>query len=120
MLPEVQRAIDQIYAPKDGRPKRVTENAVSNFLGWPNRRMDYLPKCKELVHNYFEEFPVYWAREVAWCYQYLGQTIGEDAIHWKDIRDITNLRRNNFLASYEHLHLFVDEDTASKIKSLLV
>ena len=35
-------------------------------------------------------------------------------------KKITNLRRNNFLASYEHLHLFVDEDTASKIKSLLV
>lgn len=120
MLPEVQKAIDQIYAPKDDRPKRVTENAVTKSLGWPNKRMDYLPKCKELVHSYFEEYPVYWAREVVWCYQYLIETVGEDAIHWRNIRDITNLRRDNFLASYAYLHLFVDEDTANKIKGLLV
>lgn len=119
MLPEVQKAINQIYAPKDGRPKRVTENAVTKFLGWPNRRMDYLQKCKELVHSYFEEYPVYWAREVAWSYQYLVDTIGEDAIYWRNIRDITNLSRENFLASYEYLHLFVDEDTEKRIKALL-
>lgn len=119
MLPKVQKAINQIYAPKDARPKRVTENAVSKLLGLPNKRMDYLPKCKELVRSYFEEYPMYWAREVAWSYQYLVDTIGEDAIYWRNIRDITNLSRENFLASYEYLHLFVDEDTEKRIKALL-
>ena len=119
MLPEVQKAINQIYGSGDIRPKRVTETAVSKYMGWPSKRFDYLPECRRLVQSYYEEYPIYWAREVVWCYRYLAETIGEEFIKWRDIRDITNLRKDNFYASFPYLKRFTDVDTADKIKNLL-
>lgn len=118
MLPEVQKAINEIY---DGveRPKRVTEYAVTKYMGWPERRFNYLPRCRELVKSYYEEFPVYWAREIVWCYQELMETKEGNDIHWRDIRNITNLRNDNFKAAFPYLKEFTDVDTAEKIKSLL-
>ncbi len=119
LLPEVQKAINQIYGGGDTRPKRVTEFAVSKYMGWPDKRFNYLPECRKLVQSYFEEFPIFWAREVVWCYQHLDDTIGEEDIRWRDIRDITNLRKNNFIASFPYLCRFTNQETADKIQSLL-
>ena len=76
-------------------------------------------KGYEFPRPHEEKKEVYWAREVAWCYQHLTETLGADAVRWRDIRDVTNLKRDNFLASYEYLHLFTDDGTANRIKSLL-
>lgn len=119
MLPEVQATIEQIYGGDGQRPKRVTEFAVIKCLGWPSKRFDYMPKCRELVQSYYEEFPIYWAREIVWSYQYLLETIGEDVIKWRNIRDMTNMRKENFIESFPYLHNFTDEDTADRIKNLL-
>lgn len=120
MLPEVRKAAEQIYNGDGGRPKRVTVFAVAKLLGFPNMRMEYyMPKCKELVGSYYEEYPVYWAREVVWCYNRLQQEKNEDDIIWRNIRDMTNLRKENFLESFPYLNLFTDEETADRIKSLV-
>lgn len=120
MLSEVQKAIEQIYNGNGGRPKRVTVSAVAKYIGCSNKRIEcHMPKCKKLVDSYHEDFPVYWAREVVWCYQYLQESKGGDDIRWRDIRDITNLRKNNFLASFEYLDRFADRETAEQIKGLV-
>ncbi len=118
MLSEVQKAINEIYDGAD-RPKRVTEYAVTQYMGWPERRLNYLPKCRELVKSYYEEFPVYWAREVVWAYKKLLETKEESDIHWRDIRNLTNLRNDNFKAAFPYLEEFTDVQTGEKIKSLL-
>lgn len=118
MLPEVQKAINEIYGGAD-RPKRVTEYAVMNYMQWPERRLNYLPKCRELVKSYYEEFPVYWAREVIWAYKKLMEVKEENDIHWRDLRVITNMRKDNFKAAFPYLEKFADADTAEKIKGLL-
>lgn len=119
MLPEVKKAINEIYGSGAGRPKRVTEYAVTRHMGWPDRRLNYLPKCRELVKSHYEEFPVYWAREIMWCYQELKKTRDKGNIHWKDIRVATNLRKDNFKASFPYLERFTDEETAEDIRRLL-
>jgi len=118
MLQQVRDVCEQIYNNNGGRPGRVTVFAICRILELPNKRFDYLPKCKAVIQGYAEEFPVYWAREVVWCYQYLSETIGEESIRWRNIRDITNLRKVNFYASFPYLHQFANEDTADKIKNL--
>jgi len=120
MLPEVQKAVEQIYTGGGGRPKWVTVFAVAKLFGFPNMRMEfYMPKCKEIVDGYYEEYPVYWAREVVWCYDRLRQEKNEDDIIWRNIRDMTNLRKENFLESFPYLNLFTDEETADRIKRLV-
>lgn len=119
MLQQVRNVCEQIYYNNGGRPNRVTVYAVCRFLGFPNKRFDYLPKCKAIIQEYVEDYPLYWAREIVWCYKHLVDSIGENAIRWRDIRDVTNLRKDNFIASFPYLHRFVDEVTEKKIKALL-
>lgn len=119
MLPEVQKVVGQIYGSDGQRPKRVTEFAVIKCLGWPSKRFDYMPKCRELVQRYYEEFPVYWAREIVWCYELLKQNKEESDILWRDMRDVTNLRKDNFIASFPYLTMFTDKHTVDRIKNLI-
>lgn len=118
MLQQVRETCEQIYHNNGEKPGRVTVYAVCRRLGFPSKRFDYLPRCKAVIQEYAEDYPLYWAREVVWCYQHLVDTIGEDAIRWRDIRDVTNLRKENFIASLPCLRQFTDEDTADRIKAL--
>lgn len=119
MLPEVKKAINEIYGSGAGKPKRVTEYAVTRHMGWPDRRLNYLPGCRELVKSHYEEFPVYWAREIMWAYKLLlGEKKMED-IHWRDLRVITNLKKDNFEAAFPYLERFADGKTAEDIRNLL-
>lgn len=119
MLPAVKDVCEQIYYNHGDRPGHVTVNAVCRMLGLPGKRFDYLPKCREVIQGYEEEKEVYWAREAAWCYTCLLESKEADDIRWRDIRDITNLRRDNFIASFEYLYLFADGETEAKIRGLL-
>lgn len=119
LLPAVMDACEQIYHNYGGRPGRVTVYAVCRQLELPGKRFGCLPKCREAISGYEEKKEVYWAREVAWCYRHLAETRDEACIRWRDIRDITNLRKDNFLASHAYLHLFADGCTENKIRGLL-
>ncbi|WWR20949.1 TniQ family protein [Lachnospiraceae bacterium JLR.KK009] len=119
MLPEVGKAINEIYGGGKTRPKRVTGYAVTRHMEWPDRRLQYLPKCRELVEAYYEEFPVYWAREAVWAYKLLLRDKGMEDIHWRDMRVITNLRKDNFEAAFPYLERFADKGTAEDIRGLL-
>lgn len=119
MLPAVRDACEQIYHNNGGRPGRVTVYAVCRMMGLPGKRFDYLPKCRETIQGYEEKKEMYWAREVAWCYGHLAAGKENADIRWRNIRDVTNLRKDNFIASFPYLNLFVNEDTESKIRNLL-
>jgi len=119
MLQQVRDTCEQIYYNAGGRPGHVTVNAVCRALGFPDKRFDYLPKCREVIYRYEEKKEIYWAREVIWCYQNLMGNKGEEDIRWRDIRNITNLRKDNFMASFPYLEKFADMETADKIKNLL-
>lgn len=119
MLQTVRNICEQIYHNGGGRPGRVTIYAVCRALNLPNKRFDYLPKCKAVIQEYAESFEVYWAREVVWAYKSLVESANQDDICWRNIRDITNLRRDNFFASFAYLSMFADQDTTARIQSLL-
>ncbi len=71
MLQQVRDACEEIYYNDGGRPRHVTVNAVCKALEFPDKRFDYLPRCRKIIYEYEEEKEVYWAREVVWCYQHL-------------------------------------------------
>lgn len=119
MLQTVRDICEKIYHNGGGRPGRVTIYAVCRALSLPDTRFNYLPKCKAVIQEYAESFEVYWAREVVWAYKFLMESVKQDDICWRNIRDITNLRRDNFLASFLYLPMFADQDMAARIQSLL-
>lgn len=119
MLQTVRDTCEQIYRNDGGRPGRVTIYAVCRALDMPGKRFEYLPKCRAVIQEYAESFEVYWAREVVWAYRVLMESANQRDIHWRDVRDLTNLRRDNFFASFPYLHLFTDQEMAEAIQNLL-
>ena len=117
MLEQVLDTCEKIYYNDGGRPGHVTVNAVCRNLRLPDKRFDYLPKCRKIIYEYEEKKEIYWAREVVWCYQELIKK--KEEVCWRNIRNVTNLRKDNFMASFPYLEKFTDMETAGKIKSLL-
>ena len=119
MLPKVKEAVKQIYGGGGTRPGRVTVGGVIRHMGWPDKRLDYLPQCKREVQDYYEEYPVYWAREIVWCYRQLEKGMAPEEVSWRRIRSMTNLTKGNFLSALPYLEQFTDEVTAERIRAII-
>lgn len=55
MIQQVRDTCEQIYHNNDGRPGHVTVNAVCKALEFPDKRFDYLPKCRKIIYEYEEK-----------------------------------------------------------------
>ena len=117
-LPLVQKAITEMWedATQDNRPMRITTNAVVRKMGVPSKYFDKLPRCKAAIQEYTESYPRYWAREVVWAVQLLQKN--EEVVCWKKVRELTNLRKKNFLSCLEYVDVFTDRETATLIQFL--
>ena len=55
MLEQVLDTCEKIYYNDGGRPGHVTVNAVCRNLRLPDKRFDYLPKCRKIIYEYEEK-----------------------------------------------------------------
>ncbi|WP_407384664.1 hypothetical protein [Holdemanella porci] len=118
MLPFVKELCEKIYTGNGERPKRVTINAITKATNWPNKRLNYLPKCKELVRTYSSEsIEEYWAREIVFYYEKFRNESAH--ISWRRLRDITNMRRKDFDRCKNYLDNYTDNATADKIRRII-
>lgn len=115
-LPRVREIIKTLHTDSTGRPRRVTLRAVCDAMGWPDKRLELLPLCKAEVNRYQETMPQYWAREIVWAYKKLQDN--NTKINWRAIRDLTNIRRCNFLAAQPLLCHYIDSENCTKIRNL--
>ena len=115
-LPEVKKVISALYREGEERPRRVTINAVTKELGFPQKRFDRLPRCKAEIISKTESQAEYWAREVAWAYHKLVEA-GKD-ICWTRIRELTNMRRKDFIACQPFLDHHLKEELCSFLSTL--
>lgn len=118
MLPFVRKLCEKIYTGNGERPKRVTINAITKAMNWPDKRLNYLPKCKELVRTYSSEsVEEYWAREIVFYYEKFRNESA--SISWRRLRDITNMRREDFERCKKYLNNYTDGDTVDKIRRII-
>ena len=115
-LPDVRKAIKMLLVDSTGRPRRVTERAVCQMMGWPDKRLEYLPMCKAEIRRYYETMPQYWAREIVWAYKQIQEH--KDKLNWRAIRDLTNMRRRDFEIAKPLLIHYADAATCNIIRSL--
>ena len=115
-LPKVREIIKKLLVDSAGRPRRVTERAVCDMMGWPSKRLSLLPQCQAEVRRYRETMLQYWAREIVWAFKKVQEN--NLRLNWRSIRDLTNIRRCDFLAAQPLLCHYTDSKTCSKIKSL--
>jgi hypothetical protein len=85
-------------------------------MNWPSKRLDYLPMCKTEVLRYHETIQQYWAREIVWAYRKVMNN--QAKLNWRAIRDLTNMKRRDFVTALPLLIHYADTETSAKIKSL--
>ena len=115
-LTKVRNAIKILLVDSTGRPRRVTNRAVCQQMGWPDKRLDLLTLCKAEVRRFYETKPQYWAREIVWAYKQILEL--KDKLNWRAIRDLTNMRRRDFETALPLLIHYTDTDTCNIIRSL--
>lgn len=117
-LPLVKEAVRQLQGDEVSRPKKVTVFAVEKMLNLPSKRISlYLPMCKAEIKKHEESQERYWAREVVWA---VNKIIREgDVLNWKHIRNLTNMRKCDFIACMPYLDVFTDDKLVNRIKELL-
>lgn len=116
LIPKVKESIGFIQESKAGRPVKITISSVCRAMGFPDKKFNSLPKCKEVIESYYESQEHFWARELIWAVQ----TILNDntPLNWKHIRMLTNLRKVNVEASLTELKN-IDEDICELVEALL-
>lgn len=115
-LPLVQNAIKQIQGNGEERPHKVTEFAVCRILGLPDKGLQHLPECKKEVLRNKETWEQYWSREIIWAVHKLQRE--EKVLNWKQIRVLTNMRKENLIASLSYMEQR-EPEIADRIKALL-
>lgn len=101
-LPLVINAIEDIRGGEGVRPKKITIATIERALELPNKRIsDCLPKCKAEIKQYEESYEQYWAREVVWAINKINKE--GSTLNWKQIRNLTNMRKDNIIACLPYL-----------------
>lgn len=117
-LPLVRDAIRQLQGNGKNRPKKVTVFAIEKILHLPSKRIEtYLPRCKAEIEKYQESQEEYWAREIVWAVNHII-TEG-NRLNWKQIRNLTNMRKQDLIKCVPYLSNYVDTDMVDKIKILI-
>lgn len=116
-LPKVTAAIKDLQGSRTERPQKITIYAVTRQMNVHSKYFDNLPLCKQKILEHYECQEEYWAREVAWAVQKI-LTEGQP-LNWKHIRNLTNMRNENFQVCKPYLEMYEDADMVERIKELL-
>ena len=106
LLPKVKAYVKDLYS-KEGRPEKLSFRKVEKALSLPQKRFNYLPKCKKYIERHWESQPEFWAREVVWAVK--DVQLDNLTINWKNIHLKTSLRFSNLEACYPYI-----KDTETK------
>lgn len=115
-LPRVRLVIKTLLVDSTGRPRRVTDRVVCDIMKWPNKRLALLPLCRAEVRRYHETMQQYWAREIVWAYNKVRDN--QVKLNWRAIRDLTNMKRRDFVTALPLLTHYADNETCIRIKNL--
>ena len=117
MLPLVKDAIRQLQGDGTARPRRVTVFAVEKMLNLPGKQISLcLPQCLAEIRIHEESQEQYWAREVVWAANQLRIT-GVPLV-WHRIRDLTNMRPQNFRACLPYVTDYADGEIAAQLNCI--
>ncbi|MBD5451207.1 MAG: TniQ family protein [Lachnospiraceae bacterium] len=116
-LPLVKATVKQLWSSEDERPHRVTKFAVCKILGFPDKRLELMPLCKNEVLKYQESQEQYWAREMVWAVGKI-QKEGKN-LNWKQVRILTNMRKINAMSCLPYLKVIAEPVLYDKVQALL-
>lgn len=116
-LPFVKKAVQRIENDKSSMPKKITVIGIERDVGLSEGSMKKMPKCREEIRKHFISQEQLWAKKVVWAVQKILSE--RQMLNWKHIRNLTNMRNENFQACKPYLEMYADVDMVERIKELL-
>lgn len=116
-LPLVQKAIQRIENDESSMPKKITVIGIERDIGLPEGSMKKMPKCREEIKNHSIPQEQLWAKKVVWAVQKI--LVEGQPLNWKHIRNLTNMRNENFQECKPYLEMYANAEMAERIKELL-
>lgn len=115
-LPIVKSLCKKLYHGEGDAPQKVTLGTVERLLKMPNKRLAYLPKCRNEISKYEESQEEFWARKIVWKYRQL-QAEGK-AVTYSSLTRGIHLDRDNFLSAFPFLFMFCEKNEEKRIREL--
>lgn len=113
----VKDAICKLQGDGNTRPKKVTAYAVQKMLGLPDKQIDHLTQCKKEIEKFQESQAQYWAKEVVWA---VNKILNEgQVLNWKHIRNLTNMKKQNFSLCLPEIKKIVSDGAYRQIKNVI-
>lgn len=116
-LPQIRELLKQLYYNDIDRPQKISIRKIENVLNIPKNRLLKCPKCKAEIEKYIESQEEYWAREIVWAVNKILKE--EKTLNWKRIRELTNIRKKNFLDSIPHIVKCGDNKIIESVKKVI-
>lgn len=113
----VQRAIQRIENDESSMPKKITVIGIERDVGLPEGSFRKMPKCKAEINNHSISQEQLWAKKVVWA---VHRILSEgQPLNWKHIRNLTNMRNENFQVCKPYLKMYTDVEMVERINELL-
>ena len=119
ILEPLARSIFDGFAREDGRPERVSERLIYRKLGLQGHRLENMPKCQEIMQQYYEPYEEHWARRLVWAYYKLKTERGNKPIYWVDLRRLSGVKERNLAKVISLIHKYTDPKTAKIILQII-
>lgn len=92
---EFCNAVYNGYSSNNGRPERVSERMIYEFLNVTAYGFKNMSKCIKVYEKYAESYEQSWVRKIAWAYEKLKQERGKQPIYWTDLRKLSGVKKKS-------------------------
>ena len=103
----------------NGRPERVSERMIYEFLNITSYGFKNMPQCMKVYEKYAESYEQSWMRKIAWAYEKLKQERGEQPIYWTDLRKLSGVKKKSLERVMRNLDECKEKNMVAKLLSRL-
>ena len=112
-LSQIENVIQEYRERQGEMPKRITINAISNYIGIPGRQLYYMKQCRAVIEKYAETDEEFRVRKILWAVDMLQRC--NKKLTFNQIRKLTHIHSGHYYKCRPLLVDTIGEETVLRI-----
>lgn len=112
-LSQIENVIQEYRERQGEMPKRITINAISNYIGIPGRQLYYMKQCRAVIEKYTETDEEFRVRKILWAVDMLQRC--NKKLTFNQIRKLTHIHSGHYYKCRPLLVDTIGEETVLRI-----
>lgn len=112
-LSQIENVIQKYREHPGEMPKRITINAIGNYIGIPGRQLYYMKQCRAVIEKYAETDEEFRVRKILWAVDMLQRD--NKKLNFNQIRKLTHIHSGHYYKSRPLLIDTIGEETVLRI-----